>query len=48
MWCGVQNMSKYDIDIKVQPLTFYLYDYYIDVVMCDVDDEVILLKIVVY
>ena len=21
MWYGVQNMSKYDIDIKVQPLT---------------------------
>ena len=23
MWYGVQNMSKYDIDIKVQPLKVY-------------------------
>ena len=21
MWYGVQNMSKYDVDIKVQPLS---------------------------
>ena len=24
MWYGVQNMSKYDIDIKVQPLWRFL------------------------
>ena len=25
MWYGVQNMSKYDIDIKVQPLMENLF-----------------------